>query len=120
MASRNDDSSVYARDSNRCQVPGCRCRGPLHRHHIWFRSKGGPDFDWNLTSVCEDHHRAIHRGEIRVSGRAPNGLVWELGCRPGGRPLARLRGDVYCNDAKGEFSDAGFYDRPNDRRSASP
>jgi hypothetical protein len=131
MGSRQDDSSVYARDSNRCQVPGCRCRGPLHAHHIWFRSKGGPDFDWNLTSVCEEHHRAIHRGEIRVRGRAPDGLVWELGCRPSGRPLVRLRGDVYWNVEEDERAGAGFrderesadaefYDQPNDRRSASP
>jgi hypothetical protein len=131
MASRKEDGSVYARDSYRCQVPGCRSRGPLHAHHIWFRSKGGPDFAWNLVCVCEEHHRAIHRGEIRVRGRAPNGLVWELGCRRGGGPLLRLRGDVYCNDEKGEsagaglhdegeFKDAGFYVRANDRRSASP
>jgi hypothetical protein len=98
MALPRDDQSVYARDSHRCQVPGCRSRGPLHAHHVWFRSKGGPDFHWNLTSVCEYHHRAIHRGEIRVHGRAPDGLVWELGCRPGHRPLLRLRGDVYWNE----------------------
>jgi hypothetical protein len=98
MALRKDGSSVYARDSHRCQTPGCRSRGPLHKHHIWFRSKGGPDFDWNLTSVCEEHHRAIHRGDIRVRGRAPDGLVWEMGCRRGGPPLLRLRGEVYWND----------------------
>jgi hypothetical protein len=97
MALPRHEVAVYARDSHRCQTPGCRSRGPLHAHHAWFRSKGGPDFDWNLTSVCEEHHRAIHRGEIRVSGRAPDGLVWELGCRPGRPPLMRLRGEVYWN-----------------------
>ncbi len=89
------ENAVYARDSHRCQVPGCRSRAPLHAHHVWFRSKGGPDASWNLTSVCDEHHRAIHRGEIRVHGRAPDRLVWELGCRPGLRPLLRLRGEVY-------------------------
>jgi hypothetical protein len=91
------ENPVYARDSHRCQVPGCRSRGLLHAHHIWFRSTGGPDFDWNLTSVCEEHHQAIHRGEIRVRGRAPARLIWELGCRPGRPPLVRLHGEVYWN-----------------------
>jgi hypothetical protein len=95
MALRRDDSSVYARDSHRCQAPGCRSRGPLHAHHIRFRSTGGSDFDWNLTSVCEEHHRSIHRGDIRLTGRAPDGLLWEMGCRSGRPPLLRLRGDVY-------------------------
>jgi hypothetical protein len=97
MALPQHENAVYARDSHRCQVPGCRSRGPLHAHHAWFRSKGGPDFDWNLTSVCEEHHRGIHRGEINVRGRAPDRLVWELGCRPGLPPLMRLRGEVYWN-----------------------
>jgi hypothetical protein len=95
MALPQHENPVYARDSHRCQVPGCRCRGPLHAHHVWFRSKGGPDWSWNLTSVCEKHHRSIHLGDIRVHGRAPDKLVWELGCRPGRAPLLRLRGDVY-------------------------
>ncbi|HYC55670.1 MAG TPA: HNH endonuclease, partial [Candidatus Binatia bacterium] len=78
------------------QVPGCSRRGMLHAHHVWYRSHGGPDFTWNLATVCNDHHREyIHRGYIRVEGCAPDGLVWELGCRPGHEPVMRLRGDVY-------------------------
>jgi hypothetical protein len=96
MALPPHENPVFARDSHRCSVPGCRNRGPLHAHHVWFRSRGGPDFTWNLTSVCDEHHRAfIHSGTIRVHGRAPDSLVWELGCRPGHKPLLRLRGDVY-------------------------
>jgi hypothetical protein len=95
MSLPQHENPVYARDHHRCQVPGCRNRGRLHAHHIWFRSKGGPDYSWNLTCVCEEHHRAIHRGEIRVRGRAPDTLIWELGCRPGHRPMMRLRGEVY-------------------------
>lgn len=98
MALPKHENPVFSRDSNRCQVPGCRNRAPLHAHHILFRSLGGPDFDWNLTAVCEDHHRAIHRGDIHVTGRAPDGLLWELGCRSGHRPLLRLRGDVYLKE----------------------
>ncbi|HYB98105.1 MAG TPA: hypothetical protein VEC57_03115, partial [Candidatus Limnocylindrales bacterium] len=59
-------------------------------------SLGGPDALWNLTAVCEEHHRDfIHRGRIRLTGCAPDNLLWELGCRPGKPPLMRLRGDVY-------------------------
>ncbi|MFN2376552.1 MAG: hypothetical protein ABR538_08435, partial [Candidatus Binatia bacterium] len=54
------------------------------------------DDAWNLTAVCDDHHRHfIHAGRIHVKGRAPDDLVWELGCRTGRTPLLRLRGEVY-------------------------
>ncbi|HYC55897.1 MAG TPA: HNH endonuclease signature motif containing protein [Candidatus Binatia bacterium] len=96
MAFPEHKNPVFARDSYRCQVPGCSRRGMLHAHHVWYRSHGGPDFTWNLATVCNDHHREyIHRGYIRVEGCAPDGLVWELGCRPGHEPVMRLRGDVY-------------------------
>ncbi|HYC00921.1 MAG TPA: HNH endonuclease signature motif containing protein [Candidatus Limnocylindrales bacterium] len=100
------EDPLFARDSYRCQVPGCSRRGMLHRHHVWFRSLGGPDFSWNLTCVCEEHHGDfIHRGFIRVDGCAPDGLIWELGCRAGKPPLMRLRGDVYLWKARA--SEAG-------------
>ncbi len=93
------ENPVFERDGYRCQVPACTRRGPLHAHHIVFRSHGGPDFASNLTAVCDEHHREfIHRGTIRVHGRAPDDLTWELGCRPGKPPLMRLRGDVYWRD----------------------
>ncbi|MFN2376152.1 MAG: hypothetical protein ABR538_06425 [Candidatus Binatia bacterium] len=90
------ENPVFARDAYRCQVPACSRRSVLHAHHVRFRSHGGPDDAWNLTAVCDDHHRHfIHFGRIHVKGRAPDGLVWELGCRPGRMPLLRLRGEVY-------------------------
>ncbi|HEY2774672.1 MAG TPA: HNH endonuclease signature motif containing protein [Candidatus Binatia bacterium] len=96
LALPGHENPVFARDSHRCQVPACRSRGPLHAHHVRFRSRGGPDDAWNLTAVCDEHHRAfIHRGCIHVHGSAPNALLWQLGCRAGERPLLRLRGDVY-------------------------
>src|SRR3970282_666873 len=51
---------VFTRDGWRCQVPGCGSRAHLHAHHIVFRSRGGPDADWNLVTACETHHRMIH------------------------------------------------------------
>jgi len=62
-----------------CQVPGCS-RPAGHAHHIIPRSQGGPDEDWNLVGLCPAHHlHGVHRGWVRVRGRAPDALVWELG-----------------------------------------
>lgn len=72
---------VIERDRGRCQVPGCS-REAGHVHHVVYRSQGGGDEPWNLVSVCPAHHlHGIHRGWVRVSGRAPDELVWELGER---------------------------------------
>ena len=74
-------------------VPGCSARHGLEVHHIEFLSAGGSDEDWNKASICHGHHRMIHEGVIRLRGRAPHDLYWELGCRPDGPPLMRLKGD---------------------------
>jgi len=44
-----------------------------------LRSQGGTDDEWNLISVCAVHHlRGIHMGRLRVTGRAPDELRWEV------------------------------------------
>ncbi len=64
-----------------CQVPGCSRRS-AQTHHIIKVSQGGTDDPWNLTGLCAAHHlHGVHRGWVRVSGRAPDQLVWELGER---------------------------------------
>ena len=74
---------VIERDLGYCQVPGCS-RAAQQEHHVTFRSHGGSDDMSNKTAVCATHHlRGIHDGYLRVSGRAPDELVWEPG------PLAR-------------------------------
>lgn len=70
---------VIERDHGYCQVPGCS-RGAEHVHHIVFRSRGGGNEPENLVSLCVAHHlHGVHRGWVRVSGRAPDQLTWELG-----------------------------------------
>jgi hypothetical protein len=70
---------VFERDGWRCTVPGCTSFRNLHAHHVVFRSAGGSDEDANLTTLCAAHHqRGVHAGVIRISGRAPDGLVFEL------------------------------------------
>jgi hypothetical protein len=78
---------IRERDLGRCQVPGCSRRA-VHAHHLHARSRGGADTEDNLVALCACHHlRGIHGGYIRVRGRAPDRLVWEVGGRvwAGGR-----------------------------------
>jgi hypothetical protein len=76
--SRTLSEKIRDRDLGRCQVPGCSRRA-VHAHHVNPRARGGGDEPENLVALCACHHlRGIHGGYIRVSGRAPDGLVWEL------------------------------------------
>ena len=56
----------------------------------------GGDEPTNRVSLCAFHHqRCLHVGLMRIRGRAPHGLVFELGLRRGASPLARYRsGDI--------------------------
>jgi hypothetical protein len=88
---RTLSQKVRERDLGRCRFPGCSRRA-VHAHHVDPRSHGGADTEDNLVALCACHHlRGIHGGYIRVRGRAPDGLVWEVGGRvwTGGRPPAR-------------------------------
>lgn len=87
---------VVERDNYCCAVPGCTSRRNLHDHHLRFRSAGGSDEPGNRITLCAFHHqRCLHAGLLRVQGRAPDDLVFELGLRPGAAPLVRYRsGDI--------------------------
>jgi hypothetical protein len=85
---RTVSQKVRERDLGRCRFPGCSRRA-VHAHHVDPRSHGGADTEDNLVALCACHHlRGIHGGYIRVRGRAPDGLVWEVCGRvwTGGRP----------------------------------
>jgi 5-methylcytosine-specific restriction endonuclease McrA len=76
---RPREERVFERDGWRCTVPGCTSQRNLHAHHVVFRSAGGSDDDANLTTLCAAHHqRGVHAGVIRITGRAPGSLVFEL------------------------------------------
>ncbi len=85
---------VFERDGWRCTVPGCSSRRNLHDHHIVFRSAGGSNELENRTTLCAWHHlRGVHAGIVRCSGRAPDGLTFELPLvryGPGERLAARM------------------------------
>ncbi len=82
------DHRIFERDGWRCQFPGCSSLRNLHDHHIWFRSAGGGDDLANRLTLCAWHHlRGVHARIVRVLGRAPAKLRFELGVRREGRPL---------------------------------
>jgi hypothetical protein len=89
---------VMERDGWRCTAPGCS-RPSAQNHHVVLRSRGGTNRPENLTALCAPHHlRGIHGGLIRVSGTAPDGLVWELrsGAPLGGAPRGRMGSSPRC------------------------
>lgn len=57
---RNLCNEVLHRDGYKCRVPQCKRRNNLHTHHIIFRSHGGDDVSWNLLTLCNDCHSALH------------------------------------------------------------
>ncbi|HEX6273476.1 MAG TPA: HNH endonuclease [Polyangiaceae bacterium] len=57
---------VLNRDARRCRVPGCRHAVFLDVHHIEARGDGGGNEPDNLVTLCGAHHRAVHRGVLRI------------------------------------------------------
>ncbi|MEE9278876.1 MAG: hypothetical protein V3V67_01750 [Myxococcota bacterium] len=83
---------IMARDGWRCLVPGCSSYRNLHAHHIVLRSQGGGDEDANQLTLCVAHHlRGVHGGTLEITGKAPDELVFKLGIRRNGPPLAVYR-----------------------------
>jgi hypothetical protein len=93
---------VFERDGYLCAVPGCSSRMSFHDHHVVFRSHQGSDDLENLLTLCAFHHqRCLHAGRMRVTGTAPDGLLFELGLRGDGAPLASYRsGDLLVTDSE--------------------
>lgn len=61
---------VLARDGHRCRVPGCRSTN-IDAHHMRPFALGGTHDEWNLLTLCEGHHRAVHNGKLLIRGTAP-------------------------------------------------
>jgi len=93
-------AKILKRDRYRCVVPVCRNRDHLEDHHLKYRSRGGGDEDENRTTLCHAHHRhGVHRGYIKITGKAPHALRFEIGCRPGKPPLLTLVGSRIVSNA---------------------
>ncbi len=68
---------VFARDKNRCVVPGCRSARNLDLHHIKHQADGGLHRDTNLCLLCSSHHALHHQGRLAIRGEAPDRLEFE-------------------------------------------
>lgn len=77
--------AVAIRDEFCCTYPGCTSKRFLEEHHVVPRAQGGTNAASSLTLLCDAHHTALHDAVIRISGRAPDALVFER--------LARVRED---------------------------
>lgn len=85
---------LLRRDGYACSVPGCPHRLWLALHHVVFYCEGGVTLPANLIVVCTKCHRNIHKGRLRVTGTAPDGLQWTTRRgHPLDRPLPLEPGD---------------------------
>jgi hypothetical protein len=73
---------VRQRDGGWCTAPGCSAHSD-DAHHIEFKSQGGhPTAMFNQTGGCKCHHVCVHELGLRVTGKAPDELVWTLDGEP--------------------------------------
>ena len=87
-------AKILKRDGYRCVIPGCWNRDHLESSHNRPRSLGGSNDASNQSTVCHTHHHhGIHKGYVRITGTAPCGPRFELGCRRDGPPLLILQGN---------------------------
>jgi hypothetical protein len=87
-------AKILKRDRYRCIVPGCGRRSQLESHHIDFLSRGGGNEDSNQGTLCHGHHaHMVHRGYVRITGKAPYALRFELGCLEDGPPMFVFQGE---------------------------
>jgi hypothetical protein len=47
---------------------------PMNVHHLDLRSEGGGNEPDKLVVLCGAHHSALHRGRLRIDGKASTGL----------------------------------------------
>ena len=69
---------VLVRDHGTCRVPGCGNATFVEIHHIIHWEHLGVTEPWNLLSLCPQHHRLHHRGQLGIAGNAdePDGVTF--------------------------------------------
>ena len=62
---KNAQEATFNRDNYTCQH--CKKRvGTFNAHHIVYRRNGGADTLDNLITLCEECHKKLHNGELKV------------------------------------------------------
>ena len=59
---------VYDRDGGKCFICGKYIERGTPPHHIKYRSQGGEDVMENLVMLCNECHRKVHDGKIKLKG----------------------------------------------------
>ena len=78
-------------------------RQAVRRDCLEFLSQGGGNEVTNRSGTCVSCHlRGIHRGFLRVTGRAGERLVWRFGAASDGEPVA-----VYVTEGKDDVRRVG-------------
>ena len=67
---------MLRRDGYCCSTPGCPNHLWLEVHHVVLYSRKGKTIGSNLVTLCSRCHKNVHRGHLRISGQAPNKLVF--------------------------------------------
>jgi hypothetical protein len=67
---------VFARDGQRCSVPGCHYTHGLDIHHLVFQAHGGKHQLSNLILLCSVHHQLLHENKLIITGKAPDALTF--------------------------------------------
>ena len=65
---------IALRDKHRCSVPGCPNFRFVDVHHLRPRAMGGKHDDDQLTSLCTQHHDAVHDSRLVIEGKPSTGL----------------------------------------------
>lgn len=79
---------ILARDSHRCQAPGCGATRFLEVHHLNPRSRGGGQEETNLVTLCARCHQLLHeRGGL--PGLPVAGAIAAEACATPVSPAAR-------------------------------
>ncbi len=106
---------IALRDHHRCSVPGCRNFRFVDVHHLRAQSMGGKHDDDQLTSLCTQHHDAVHDGRLAIEGKPSTGLrfVDARGEIYGSRP-------TWATSTGGDLRDARSTEHSVDLRSPLP
>jgi 5-methylcytosine-specific restriction endonuclease McrA len=102
--------AVLLRDRHRCSVPGCTNTHYVDVHHIRPRSEGGPNTLENLITLCSAHHRATHRGDLIIDGRAGELCIRHADGTPYGQPVTATSADTHAK-IYSALHNLGFRDR---------
>jgi hypothetical protein len=86
---------VMRRDRRRCVVAGCKNHVYLDVHHIDPKAEGGGHDPERILALCGAHHRAVHRGALRIDGSASAGFSFHhADGTPYGQPISAPAVDV--------------------------